>query len=246
MRHLLLRRSALGGRAAVVLASLLLASGCINPSKGVYEGHEVGRMIDTTEATVVSSRIVGIKEESRGYGPLAGAAVGATGTGLASRGSRNAGWLIALGALAGAGVGLLAEQTGRGREGIEYVVRTSDGRVMTLVQNRGASEVPIPAGKAVLVQHTGKYTRVIEKPETLEDQWRNPDAPNAGSTSGAGTNGSGMRGGDVQQRSGTPMDSGSSRDVQGGNPARGPSAGRARPLVTPPVTKGGSADTEQQ
>jgi outer membrane lipoprotein SlyB len=232
MQYLLLPQRTLGGQLAAVLASLLLVSACVNPSKGVYQGHDVGRMIDTTEATVVSSRIVKIREESRGYGPLAGAAVGATGTGLASRGSRNAGWLIALGALAGAGVGLIAEQTGRSRDGIEYLVRTSDGRMMTLVQNRDPAEIPIPAGTPVLVQHAGTYTRVIEKPEPLEDQWRNPDAP--------GSRGTG--GGDVQPRGGAPAGSVPAGQMPGGAPSTDPSASRAGP----PVMKAGSANAPDQ
>jgi outer membrane lipoprotein SlyB len=199
----LLPRRTARGRLAAVIASLLLVSGCINSSKNVYEGRDVGRMIDTTEATVVSSRIVNIKEESRGIGPLAGAAVGGVGTGLASSGSHNSGWLIALGALAGAGVGYLTEQFARSRDGIEYTVRTSDGRVMTLVQNKDSEETPIPAGKAVLVQHAGTYTRVIEKPEMLEDQWRNPDA---GQGSG------------VRQRSGPSAATPPNGSVQGGLP----------------------------
>lgn len=181
-----------GGQIAVAATALLLVGGCVNSSKNVYEGRDVGRMIDTTEATVVSSRVVNIKEESKGYGPLAGAAVGGVGTGLAASGNHNSGWIVALGALAGAGVGYLAEQWGRSRDGIEYTVRTSDGRVMTLVQNKDSSETPIPAGKAVLVQHAGTYTRVIEKPEGLEDQWRNPDAKSGGGAAGgsAGSSGS--------------------------------------------------------
>lgn len=232
MRYLLFPRCGLRGRLLAALASLLLLGACINPSKGVYEGRDVGRMIDTSDATVVSSRIVNIKEESKGYGPLAGAAAGATGTGLASRGSRNSGWLIALGGLVGAGAGLLAEQAGRSREGIEYLVRTSDGRVMTLVQNRDASEIPIPAGKAVLVQHSGSYTRVIEKPETLEDEWRNPDR------SGGGTG----TGGDFQQRSGNPAAPDPNRQMQGGAPSPNPSASRSRP----PVTDQGSTNAQDQ
>lgn len=234
---------------AAIFASLILVSGCINPSKNVYEAHDVGTMIDTTEATVLSSRIVSIKEETKGYGPLAGAAVGATGTGLASRGSRNAGWLIALGALAGAGIGLLTEQAGRSRDGIEYLVRTADGRTMTLVQNRGPSEVPIPAGKAVLVQHTGTYTRVVEKPETLEDQWRNPDAQSgsgttggSGTTSGGGgTNAGGAKGGNAQQPTGTPVDLGSSRRAQTGAPGPGSPANR----TDSPATQGGGSTNGQ-
>lgn len=231
MQYLLLPWSVRSGRLPAVLMSLLLVSACINSSRGVYEGRDVGRMIDTSEATVVNSRIVKIKEESKGYGPLAGAAAGATGVGLASNGSHNAGWLIALGGLIGAGAGLLAEQAGRSREGIEYVVRTSDGRVMTLVQNRGDSEIPIPPGKAVLVQHSGSYTRVIERPEILEDEWRNPDR--SGGATGTG--------GDVQQRSGNPAGSDPRRRIQGGA-VPDPSMGRAGR----PASGGSSANQQDQ
>jgi outer membrane lipoprotein SlyB len=217
----LLPQRTLGGRLAAVAASLVLLSGCISSSKNVYEGRDVGRMIDTTEATVVNSRIVNIKEESKGYGPLAGAALGGVGTGLASSGSHNAGWLIALGALAGAGIGYFAEQFARSRDGIEYTVRTSDGRGMTLVQNRDSEEAPIPAGKAVLVQHAGTYTRIIEKPDTLEDQWRNPDASGGGQGAGAQQQ---RGGGNAVPASQTP--SGGAAPGSGSNGAR-PTVGGA-------------------
>src|SRR5690348_13903932 len=138
MLNSLLPRRTIGGQIAGAATALLLISGCVNSSKSVYETRDVGRMIDTTEATVVSSRVVNIKEESKGYGPLAGAAVGGLGTGLAASGNHNVGLIAALGALAGAGVGYLAEQWGHNRDGIEYTVRTQDGRVMTLVQNKDA------------------------------------------------------------------------------------------------------------
>ena len=54
-----------GGQIAAAATAILLISGCVNSSKNTYEGKDVGRMIDTTEATVVSSRVVNIKEESR-------------------------------------------------------------------------------------------------------------------------------------------------------------------------------------
>jgi len=195
-------RRTLGGQFAAAATALLLVSGCVNSSKNTYEGKDVGRMIDTTEATVVSSRVVNIKEESRGYGPLAGAAVGGLGAGLAANANHNVGLIAALGALAGAGIGYFAEQWGRNRDGIEYTVRTQDGRVMTLVQNKDSEETPIAAGKAVLVQHAGTYTRVIEKPAGLEDQWRNPDAKS--SSGGASGSSGGGGGGAVQNSGGAP------------------------------------------
>jgi outer membrane lipoprotein SlyB len=191
MLNSLLPQRTLGGQVAAAATALLLVSGCVNSSKNTYEGRDVGRMIDTTEATVVSSRVVNIKDESKGYGPLAGAAVGGLGAGLAANANHNVGLIAALGALAGAGVGYFAEQWGRSHDGIEYTVRTQDGRVMTLVQNKDSSETPIPAGKAVLVQHAGTYTRIIEKPDVLEDQWRNPDARTGGGATGAATPGGG-------------------------------------------------------
>jgi outer membrane lipoprotein SlyB len=180
-----------GRRIGPVLGALLLASGCINPTKTVYGSRNVGRVIDTSEATVVSSRIVDIKEESKGYGPLAGAAVGATGAGLLA--SPHAGLIIVLSSLVGAAAGVFAERAARAREGIEYVVRTPEGRIMMLVQNREGSETPVPAGASVLVQHGVGYTRMIEKPKNLEEQWRSPDAP------GSGDRGGGLRQPDLDQ-----------------------------------------------
>ena len=76
---------------------------------------------------------------------------------------------------------------------------------MTLVQNKDSEETPIAAGKAVLVQHAGTYTRVIEKPEGLEDQWRNPDAKSGGAGGGGGSGGGvGGTSGAVQRSGGAP------------------------------------------
>lgn len=229
-----------GGQIAAAATALLLVSGCVNSSKNVYEGKDVGRMIDTTEATVVSSRVVNIKEESKGYGPLAGAAVGGVGAGLAANANHNVGLIAALGALAGAGIGYFAEQWGRNRDGIEYTVRTQDGRVMTLVQNKDSDETPIAAGKAVLVQHAGTYTRVIEKPEGLEDQWRNPDAKSGGASGTSGSGGSGISG-TVQRSAGAPGGA-----IPGGGVTSGPgSSGGGTPQAMPTGGGGRSNGPDQ-
>jgi outer membrane lipoprotein SlyB len=225
MLNSLLPRRTVGGQVAAAATALLLVSGCVNSSKNVYEGRDVGRMIDTTEATVVSSRVVNIKEESKGYGPLAGAAVGGLGAGLAANANHNVGLIAALGAVAGAGVGYLAEQWGRSRDGIEYTVRTQDGRVMTLIQNKDSAETPIPAGKAVLVQHAGTYTRVIEKPEGLEDQWRNPDAKSGGGAAGGSAGGSGTMQGSGGAPGGAIPGGGATSTGGGGTPQAAPRGG---------------------
>src|SRR5690348_5389838 len=112
--------------AALIL--LLVVGGCSNSTKDVYDASDVGRVISTSEATVVSSRTVKITEQPKGYGPVAGAAAGATAGGLTIGQGSGSGIAALLGGLLGAGVGYVAEQSARSREGIEYVVRTPDGR----------------------------------------------------------------------------------------------------------------------
>jgi outer membrane lipoprotein SlyB len=174
-------------RSVLIVPAIVLAlGGCVSPSKNTYNAADVGRMIETTEGRVVSSRIVRVNEDPRGYGTAAGAAIGATGAGL-TIGSGSGSLVAALiGGIVGAGAGYLTEQQMRGREGIEYMVRTPDGRTRTLVQNREGSEEPIPAGAPVLIQYGGNYTRIIEKPRGAEDSWQDPDAGGGGGTGGAG------------------------------------------------------------
>jgi len=181
----------------LVPAVVLALGGCVSPSKNTYNAADVGRMIETTEGRVVSSRIVRVNEDPKGYGTAAGAAIGATGAGL-TIGSGSGSLVAALiGGIVGAGAGYLTEQQMRGRDGIEYMVRTADGRTRTLVQNREGSEEPIPAGTPVLIQYGGNYTRIVEKPRGAEE-WQDPDAGGGGgATGGAGgaAANSGARGG---------------------------------------------------
>ncbi|MCU0895714.1 MAG: hypothetical protein MUD06_15665 [Rhodospirillales bacterium] len=64
-----------------------------------------------------------------------------------------------VGPIAGGAAGAAAT-----REGIEYIVRMNDGRTVTLVQNRQKAEQPLSDGTPVLVQISGRYTRVIPDP----------------------------------------------------------------------------------
>jgi len=179
-------------RSVIVIPVLVvLLGGCAASTKSAYDATDVGRMIETSEGTVVSSRIVTINEQPGGYGSLTGAAVGATGAGFGIGSGSGSAVAAILGGLLGAGVGYLAEQSFRQREGIEYMVRTPDGRTRTLVQNREGSEAPIPAGTSVLIQYAGSYTRVIEKPPGSDDRWQDPDAaPSGNGTAGAAPKGS--------------------------------------------------------
>ncbi|MGH6912848.1 MAG: hypothetical protein ACREH3_03990 [Geminicoccales bacterium] len=160
--------------ASCVLAGGLLLSGCSHPSSETYSAGDVGRTIETTEAQVISSRIVRVAGDTNAVGPLAGGALGAAGTGLIF----DKGLAAVIGGVVGAGAGYLAQQQANNREGIEYMLRMDDGRTVTLVQNRAAEEQPLPDGTPVLVQISGQYTRVIADPRAERASgggWVDPD-----------------------------------------------------------------------
>ena len=160
--------------AGLLIAALLLA-GCAHPSSTTYQTGDVGRTIETTQASIVSSRLVNIAGGANGVGPLAGGALGAAGSGLAFQGS---GLVAVIGAVLGAGIGHFAQTQLNNREGIEYVLEMDDGRTVTLVQNRQSDEPPLPDGTPVLVQVSGQYTRVIADPRAERvggADWVDPD-----------------------------------------------------------------------
>ncbi|MGH6884668.1 MAG: hypothetical protein ACREGK_01165 [Geminicoccales bacterium] len=160
--------------AGLLIAALLLA-GCAHPSSTTYETGDVGRTIETANASVVSSRVVKIAGDSNAVGPVAGGALGAAGSALAFQGS---GLVAVIGGVLGAGMGYLAQKQLNNREGIEYVLQMDDGRTVTLVQNRQSDEPPLPDGTPVLVQVSGQYTRVIADPRAERvggADWVDPD-----------------------------------------------------------------------
>lgn len=156
-------------RSAIILAAAVLAlavAGCSRQTSSTYSSTEVGRVLDTSRATVLSSRVVEISGEGEqsGYGPLVGGAAGASAGYLV--GGNDAGQVIGtvLGGLVGAGLGWAAEQRADSRQGIEYVLRLESGKDITLVQNREGDEAPLAAGTPVLIQRGGSYARVIADP----------------------------------------------------------------------------------
>ena len=159
----------------------LLASGCAQPSRSLYSAQDLGIMIDTTEATVVTSRPVTI-ESPTAVGPVAGGVSAATVVGALAGGGGLATLATVLGGLLGAGAGYAAEKELRREEGTEYVLQTADGRMLTIVQ-RQDDGLPLAAGTPVLLQMAGGYSRVIEHPsidaDAPEGGWLNPDAPAA-------------------------------------------------------------------
>ena len=163
--------------AGLGIVALVLA-GCAHPSSTTYDAGDVGRTIETSEGSVVASRIVEITGETNAIGPVAGGAAAAATSGLVFNGS-GSGLIAVLGGLVGAGAGYLVQQAANDREGIEYVLKMDDGRTVTLVQNRQDDEEdPLVDGTPVLVQVSGQYTRVIADPRAERlggDDWIDPD-----------------------------------------------------------------------
>ena len=164
---------------AYLLAATLLVAGCARSSTSTYESVDVGRTIETAQGSVVSSRVVQIKGETSAAGPIAGGALGAAGTGIAMGGSSSSGWAAIIGAVVGAGIGYVAEQQLNNRDGIEYIVQMDDGRTVTIVQNRESTEPALANGTPVLVQYSGKYTRILPVPPRVAPKsgggWVDPD-----------------------------------------------------------------------
>ena len=158
-----------------LLVAALLLAGCGHPSSTTYGTGDVGRTIETTQGSVVSSRVVNIAGDANAVGPVAGGALGAAGSALAFEGS---GLVAVIGGVLGAGAGYLAQKQLNNREGIEYVLHMDDGRTVTLVQNRESDEPPLADGTPVLVQVSGQYTRVIADPRAERvggADWVDPD-----------------------------------------------------------------------
>jgi outer membrane lipoprotein SlyB len=163
---------------AGLLAGALVLAGCGHPSSSTYGSGDVGRTLETAQGSVVSSRPVKISGDVNAVGPLAGAAAGAAGSGIAFSGADNTGLIAVLGGLLGAGAGYFAQKQLNNREGIEYVLQMDDGRTVTLVQNRESDEAPLPEGTPVLVQVSGQYARVVPDPRAERvggADWVDPD-----------------------------------------------------------------------
>ena len=145
---------------------MMLAAGCATSSTDTYDDGDVGRILRTEKATVISSREIDIAGNPSAVGPIIGGAAGAAGAGFGFR-DGNAGLAAVIGGLLGAGAGYLIEKQTLSGEGFEYVVEMPDGKVVTLVQNKESDSVPIADGTPVIVQFGRDYVRIVEEPVAL-------------------------------------------------------------------------------
>lgn len=147
-------RSILFGAAVMVLA------GCVhNVNPNSYSVGSVGQVNRTVGGTVISVRDVDILGTS-GMGATAGTVAGAA-AGSSIGGGARANIIGAVGgAVVGGLIGAAAESSATQQAGLEYVVQTDNGNLMTLVQ--GASP-RFQEGDKVLILY-GNPSRVIADP----------------------------------------------------------------------------------
>lgn len=140
----------------------MLAACASNISPQTYSVGSVGQINRTVSATVVSAREVDITGTT-GLGGTAGAATGGV-IGSAAGGNNTRGNIV--GAIGGAVIGGLAgaaiEGNATRQKGIEYVVETDNGTLMTIVQG---VEPVFTASEKVLVLY-GSPSRLIADPRT--------------------------------------------------------------------------------
>ena len=141
---------------AMAVAAML--AGCMpNVSPATYSVGSVGQTNRAVRGTIVSTRPVQISGTQSGIGATSGAAAGAVGGSAIGRGTRsNVAGAIG-GAVAGGIAGALIEESATRQQGIEYVVQTENGALLTIVQG---AEPALAVGQKVFVLY-GAQSRII-------------------------------------------------------------------------------------
>jgi outer membrane lipoprotein SlyB len=150
----------LKARMAITLGVLALLAACqrdISPDS--YAVGSVGQVNRTVRGVVISVRPVNIGGSQSGLGIGVGAAGGGLAGSALGKGSGN-GLAVLGGVIAGGIAGAIAEDAMTRQTGIEYVVQTENGALLTIVQG------PQPAfsiTQKVLVIY-GNQARVVADP----------------------------------------------------------------------------------
>jgi outer membrane lipoprotein SlyB len=144
---------------AVTFLALLLGGCASKISPQTYSAGSVGQVNRTIAGQVISAREVDVSGTA-GTGGGAGSAIGAVGgSSIGGTGRDNLAGAIA-GAVVGGLVGSAIEANATKQKGMEYVVETSNGNLMTIVQGLSPA---FETGQRVLVLY-GSPSRVIVDP----------------------------------------------------------------------------------
>jgi outer membrane lipoprotein SlyB len=139
----------------------LFLTACVpNVSPQSYSVGSVGQVNRSIAAKVISVREIDIQGTNSGSGAAVGAGLGAVGgSGLGGSVRGGIASTIAGGVIGGA-AGAIIESTASAQKGLEYVVDTTNGNLMTVVQG---TDPYFPVGTKVLVLY-GAPSRLIADP----------------------------------------------------------------------------------
>ena len=145
---------------ALLGAAVIVLGGCAsNISPKTYSVGSVGQVNRTVSATVISVREVDVAGTT-GLGGGAGSAAGAVaGSNMGSSGRDNLLGAIG-GTVAGGLAGAAIEGNATKQKGMEYVVETENGNLMTIVQGND----PVFAEKQKVLVLYGSPSRLIADP----------------------------------------------------------------------------------
>ena len=137
-----------------------------NVSPDTYSVGSVGQVNRVVRGVVISARPVAIEGTKTGIGAGAGAIAGGTGGSLIG-GSTEANIVGAVaGAVAGGVLGAVAEDAASRQTGMEYVIETDNGALITVVQG---DKTTFAVGHRVLVIY-GSRSRVIADPRASDGE----------------------------------------------------------------------------
>ena len=151
----------MGALRVAAIASVIVMTAC-QPriSADSYAIGSVGQVNRTVRGVVISARAVNVSGTQSGLGAGAGALTGGiAGSAIGSGARANAVGAVA-GALVGGIAGAVIEESASRQIGMEYVVQTDNGALLTIVQG---SELPLSVGQKVLAIY-GTQSRVIADP----------------------------------------------------------------------------------
>lgn len=141
----------------MVLVASLLGCGTAD-GQGKYRIATIGNAQRSITAEVLSAESVLIQQSTNGAGGTAGGLMGGT---VASQNSDNAAIVLA-GIIGGAIVGDAIEANANTHEGMEYVIQTSAGLLLTVAQVNEGNPIFMPGDKVILVY--GYPNRLIKDP----------------------------------------------------------------------------------
>ena len=147
-------------KAFAIIALALIAVCAQNISPQTYSVGSVGQVNRTVSGVVISAREVDVAGTS-GLGSTAGATTGAV-VGSAAGGSNSRGNIVGAigGAIVGGIAGAAVESNATKQKGMEYVVQTENGNLMTIVQGLE----PIFTVKQKVLILYGTPSRIIGDP----------------------------------------------------------------------------------